>query len=135
MKLKKEFWDEFGRDILVGDNGLVLFTAPGRKKYQYSFAKWGFFLANVTTVQEFQRVLRQVRAHELDENNRKLSACLEDPSVPEAEKQFIRKILGQIPPPKPARAPMAALAPSSTPTNTSSTVIYANFQTRRRVVT
>ena len=143
MELKADFWAEFGRDIMVDGHGLVVFTAPGRDKYTPLFSKWGYALANIRTLSDFKRILRRVRAYELDENNEKLGACLADPDVSEPEKTFIRRLLGLPDDAKPGRILPAHPKPSvvrgalpqldvpDSPTAPSN-VIHVNFGTTRR---
>ncbi len=94
MELHKDFWDEFGRDLVIDAQGHVKFTRPGREKYKALLGKWGYTLGSIRTVDEFKRTLRRVNALELEDNNKKLLDCLRDPQVPENEKDFIRKLLG-----------------------------------------
>jgi hypothetical protein len=101
MNLQKEFWEEFGKDLVVDGQGRVFFTLAGRAKFQERFAKWQLSLQSIQTVVEFKRAMRRVVALELEENDRKLRGCLDDDSVPEAEKRFIRRLLGIAEPPQP----------------------------------
>jgi hypothetical protein len=96
MELQKEFWDEFGSDLVIDSHGHVNFTPAGREKYSPLFAKWGYVLAHIRGADDFMRTLRRVQALEVEENNTKLMACLKDPRIPEKEKQFIRKVLGML---------------------------------------
>lgn len=140
MELKKEFWDEFGLDLVIDGQGNVVFTQSGRDKYTPLLSKWGYCLANVRTVDDFKRILRRCNACELEENNQKLAACLADPSVPEAEKEFIRKLLGPSLPGlkagrvkrKPPAAPAARVAKAE-PATTGARVVHVDFAARRVV--
>lgn len=135
MELKKEFWDEFGLDLVVDGEGRLLFTAPGRTKHEASFAKWGMALTTITTLSEFKRAIRRINTLELEENNQKLAACLADPSVPEAEKEFIRKLLGPIALAGARRSARKAIfAPSKKTTLVpGAKVVHVDFKTRRVV--
>lgn len=133
MELKQEFWDEHGRDLVVDGAGNVTFTKPGRAKYTPLFDKWGYALTQIRNVAEFKRVLRKLNALEFEENNAKLVACLHDPQVPQAEKDFIRKLLG----PAATGASTVAARPAglcrSMGVRATGLVIEVDFRLRQRV--
>lgn len=136
MELKQEFWDEFGLDLVMDGQGNVVFTQSGRDKYTPLFAKWGYCLANIRTVEDFKRILRRVNARELEENNQKLAACLADPSVPESEKDFIRKLLGPATPAPAARLSRSRQKPvvpavGARPKGTAGIVLHVDFAARK----
>lgn len=88
------FMEEFGRHVMVRDDGRIAFTARGRKELGVLFARYGISLDRLTTLDEFQRQMRTVNELEAERTERELAQSLRDPAVSEEDKTFIRSMLG-----------------------------------------
>lgn len=100
------FMEEFGRHLIMSDDGRINFTTRGKKELGTLFARYGQKLESITTLDQFQRKMREINALEADRTERELADSLRDPQVSEADKSFIRSMLGL---PEPAPKPKAAV--------------------------
>ena len=79
---------------MVGDNGAMRFTRPGRARYAGLFARYGCALENVKTIQRFVELMSHINYCELKANTGQLKRILNDPATSEAERDVIRRALG-----------------------------------------
>jgi hypothetical protein len=93
MDLSNEFWNAYKSDVLIGDAGAIRFTRTGRRRYAPLFAKYGFALDHVRTVERFFEVMGQVNAAELEENTLDLERAFQDPLMSAVERDLIRRVL------------------------------------------
>lgn len=103
------FMEEFGRHLIVSDDGRIQFTSRGKKELGALFARYGLKLTDITTLDAFQRQMREVNALEADRTERELAHSLSDPKTSESDKAFIRSMLG-IPEPLTRPAPVPTLS-------------------------
>jgi len=88
------YMEEFGRHMIVSDDGRIAFTARGRKELSVLFARYGMNLDHMTTLEAFQRQMRTINELEAERTERELAQSLRDPHVSEEDKYFIRSMLG-----------------------------------------
>jgi hypothetical protein len=100
--------EEFGRHLMVRDDGRIAFTPRGHKELGAMFARYGIALDSITTLEEFQRQMRSVNELEAQRTEHELAQSLRDPQVSEADKAFIRNMLG-LPEPVKVIRPSAAV--------------------------
>jgi hypothetical protein len=93
MDLSNDFWNAYKGLVLVGDDGTIAFTRMGRKRYAPLFAKYGFALDNVRTVDLFFHVMSRANAEELEANSLEFERVLNDPRTSAVERELIRLAL------------------------------------------
>ncbi len=93
MKLSTDFWNVQTGLVLVGDDGTLRFTRTGRVRYAPLFARYGFALDHVKTVERFCEVLHHVNTGELEANTIALQKVLNDPLAGEFEREIVRRAL------------------------------------------
>ena len=93
MNLSNDFWETQKGLVLVGQDGTLRFTAAGRAKYAPLFAKHGFSISNVKTIEQFSQVLKPITAAQLDANTAELVRIMNDPSTSEEERASIQRVL------------------------------------------
>jgi len=93
MEISSDFWNAEKGLVLVADDGAVRFTRNGRAKYAPLFARHGYALDNVKTVERFVEVMTLVNHCELNANTREFEKLLKDPATSEAEREVIRRAL------------------------------------------
>jgi hypothetical protein len=93
MELSSDFWESQKGLVLIGNDGEIRFTRTGRARYAARFAKYGFALDNVKTVERFREVMGYVIVGELDANTLEFERLLNDPLTTEEERQLIRGVL------------------------------------------
>jgi len=94
MNLSKNFWKAFEKLVLVGSDGKIVFTAEGRKKLGSQFAKHGFNLSSIKTVDQFRETMRRVAALDLAKSNHEFEEMLQNPSTSAPDRARIRRVLG-----------------------------------------
>lgn len=97
MKLSNEFWDTQKGLMLIGSDGSLRFTAAGRARYAPILAKYGFSIANATTLNYFIEVMGTANAGELAENTRSFEEILTDPETSQEERELVNRILNRKP--------------------------------------
>lgn len=95
MKLSNEFWDTQKGLMLIGSDGSLRLTAAGWARYAPILAKYGFSIANATTLSRFVEVMGTVNARELDENTRRFEEILADPETSHEERELVNRILNR----------------------------------------
>lgn len=93
MKLSNEFWAAHKGELIVGTNGELAFTEVGRKKYAPIFAKHGYTLALVSTVEIFEHVMDIVTTEQLEATTEKVRNLLSNSAATEEERETIRRVL------------------------------------------
>ena len=93
MQIPSDFWNAQKGLMLVGDDGTVRFTRTGRAKYAPLFARHGFALDNVKTVERFVELVSWVNHRELEANARELDKVMNDPATTEVEREVIMRAL------------------------------------------
>lgn len=91
--LPADFWETHRGELLVGGKGQLLFTEAGRKKYAPLFAKHGYALSSINTVEIFQQVLDRLATEELEATTQKLVNLMGNPAATEEERETIRRVL------------------------------------------
>lgn len=99
--LRKSFWDANKRFLKIGTSGKVYYTDEGKAQFRPLFSRYGYSLENVQTLDDFRRVMRDINAHQLNENNDRLRQLLHDPATSDVERAAIAEILGVSAPPAP----------------------------------
>jgi hypothetical protein len=131
MELKSDFWNEFGGNVLVDNQGRVSFTPEGRLNYAPRFQRFGYVLANLRTVTDFVALLRKVQRQELEETNRQLLASLNDPDISESQKAFIRNLLGMTEAVRQSPAIADNTTSTATSAGTGANVVHVNFRAKQ----
>jgi hypothetical protein len=93
MEIANDFWIAQQGMMLVGDDGAVHFTRTGRAKYAPLFARHGFALDNVKTVEGFVEIMSRINHLELEANTGELERVMIDPATTEVEREVIRRAL------------------------------------------
>ena len=112
MELSRDFWDAFKGLVLIDTRGGLHFSRTGYGRYAPLFAKYGFAVDAVKTIERFRAVLAHVNAGELEANTLELDRIRSDPATDEAERAWITRVLAEELP-----APAVALRPDN-PTTT-----------------
>src|SRR5579872_4534100 len=97
MNLSNEFWDIQRGLMLIGSDDSLRFTAAGRARYAAVLDKYGFSIANVTTLTRFVEVMGTVNAGELAENTQRFEEVLADPEASPEERELVNRILNRKP--------------------------------------
>jgi hypothetical protein len=79
--------------MLVGQDGAVRFTRTGRAKYAPLFARHGFALDNVKTIEGFVELMSWINHLELEANTGELEKVMTDSATTEVEREVIRRAL------------------------------------------
>jgi hypothetical protein len=91
---RKEFWDTQKKLLKIGTTGKIFYTEDGKKEYRPLFARYGYAIENVTTLEHFSRVIKDISAMQMEENNAELLRLLNDPLTPIEEREVVSSILG-----------------------------------------
>lgn len=104
--LRKEFWDINKRLLKVGSTGKLYYTQEGKAEYRALFANHGFALENVTSLDEFRRVMKSITAGQMEDSNAQMLRLIHDPSTPELDRILLCKVLKMAVPVLTAPAPL-----------------------------
>ena len=99
--LRKEFWDINRHLLNVEVSGKLEFTDEGKRQYRPLLARHGFSLANIATLDDLRRVMRDVEALQKAENLMTLRARLHHPTTAAVERAMLAKLVGSAPAPAP----------------------------------
>jgi hypothetical protein len=100
--LRKEFWDVNKRLLKIEASGRIYYTEEGKAEYRSLFSRHGYVLENVTTLEDFRRVMQNITGQQLQQSNEELLRLLHDPNTSERERETLADVLGVDPPPVPA---------------------------------
>jgi hypothetical protein len=120
--LRKEFWDVNKRLLKIEASGRIYYTEEGKQEYRSLFTRHGYVLENVTTLEDFRRVMQNITAQQLQRSNEELLRLLHDPQTTQREREKVAEILG-VDPPAPAPVP---------PTTNGQVVSLADWAARNR---
>lgn len=84
--MRKEFWEVNKRLLKITSLGRIYFTDEGKLEYRSLFTRHGYLLDNVTTLEEFRRVMQNITAVQMEHNNDEILRSIHNPQTTERER-------------------------------------------------
>lgn len=92
--LRKEFWDVNKRLLKISSMGRVYYTDEGKTEYRSLFARHGYVLENVNTLEDFRRVMRNITAMQLEQSTEDILRLIHDPKTSDSERTALAELIG-----------------------------------------
>jgi uncharacterized protein YjhX (UPF0386 family) len=83
--MRKEFWDVNRRLLKISSSGRINFTEEGKVEYRSLFYRHGYMLEDVTTLQEFRRVMQNIIALQAEDSKDNLLRSIRNPLASEGD--------------------------------------------------
>lgn len=105
--MRKEFWDVNRRLLKISSSGRIYFTDEGKQEYRSLFTRYGYSIDNVTTLEEFRRVMQNITAIQMEHSNDEILRSIHNPLKADRERAALGAVTAAMPLPQVLERPAA----------------------------